>query len=72
MSSSPARRYVTASLHVDYLHPTPLGVPLHLRGSVVEVKGRKVIVDIELSASGEVTAKGRVIAVQVPENWRPE
>ena len=61
----PPFRYVTASLQVDYLKPTPLGVELEIRGQVVEIKGRKVISEITLSANGEVTARGKVVAVQI-------
>ncbi|NWF89034.1 MAG: PaaI family thioesterase [Ignavibacteriaceae bacterium] len=63
----PPFRFVTASLQVDYLKPTPLGVELELRGKIVEVKGRKVITEITLSANGQITARGKVIAVQMPE-----
>ena len=66
--SEPPFRFVTASLQVDYLRPTPLGVELELRGKVTELKGRKVISEITLSANGEITARGKVIAVQMPEN----
>jgi acyl-CoA thioesterase FadM len=59
---------LTASLHVDYLKPTPLGVPLEVRGQVREVKGRKVVVAATLSANGEVTARGEVVAIQVPQD----
>ena len=62
-----ALRFVTASLHVDYLRPTPMGVPLTLRGAVKELKGRKVTVAVTVSAEGEIVAKGEVIAVQMPE-----
>jgi acyl-coenzyme A thioesterase PaaI-like protein len=68
MDTEPAFRFVTASLHVDYLRPTPLGVPLVLRGRVKEIKGRKVVVETTLSAEGEVCAKGEVVTVQMPEN----
>jgi acyl-coenzyme A thioesterase PaaI-like protein len=64
----PAFRFVTASLQVDYLKPTPLGVELELRGKIIEVKGRKIITEITVLANGEVTARGKVIAVQMPEN----
>lgn len=64
----PAFRFVTALIQVDYLRPTPLGVELELRGKIVEVKGRKVITEITVSANGEVTARGKVVAVQMPEN----
>ena len=64
----PPFRFVTASLQVDYLKPTPLGVELELRGKILEQKGKKVISEITLSANGEITAKGKVVAVQMPEN----
>jgi acyl-coenzyme A thioesterase PaaI-like protein len=65
MGSEPTCRYVTASLHVDYLLPTPLGPELELRGQVVEIKGKKTIVDIQVYAEGKITAKGRVIAIRI-------
>lgn len=68
MDSLPALRYLTASLHVDYLKPTPLNEILELRGVVKEVKGRKVVVDINLSAKGIITAHGQVVALQVPDH----
>ena len=61
-----APKFVTAALHVDYLKPTPLG-PLDLRGVISEIKGRKVTVDVTLFASGVATAKGHVIAVEIPD-----
>jgi acyl-coenzyme A thioesterase PaaI-like protein len=64
-------RFVTASLKVDYLRPTPLGPELEIRGRVREVKGRKVVVECALSAHGEVCARGEVVAVQMPEALRP-
>lgn len=68
MDSEPPLRFLTASLHVDYLLPTPLGVPLEVRGRVKEIKGRKVVVQETLSANGQVTARGEVVAVQVPQD----
>ena len=65
--SEPPLRFVTASLHVDYLRPTPIEGPLHLRSQVKEVKGRKVVVHTTLSAGGETCARGEVVAVQIPE-----
>jgi acyl-CoA thioesterase FadM len=59
-------------LQVSYLAPTPLGVELELRGTPVEVKGKKVVVDITVSANGKVTAKGQVIAVRMPESMAPK
>jgi acyl-coenzyme A thioesterase PaaI-like protein len=69
MDTEPAVRFVTGSLHVDYLKPTPLGVPLHLGGRVIENKGRKVIVAVTVSANDVITARGQVVAVRVPDHW---
>jgi len=71
MDTEPPLRYLTASLHVDFLRPTPIGVPLEIRGKVKEIKGRKVVVDATLSAEGEVCARGQVVAVRIPEQMRP-
>jgi acyl-coenzyme A thioesterase PaaI-like protein len=68
LSSDPPLRFLTASLHVDYLRPTPLGVPLEVRGQVKEVKGRKVVISEWIVASGEVTVRGEVVAIQVPDS----
>jgi acyl-coenzyme A thioesterase PaaI-like protein len=71
MDTEPALRFVTASLHVDYLLPTPLGVPLEIRGRVKLIKGRKVVVESTLSAGGQICARGEVVAVQVPQHLTP-
>jgi len=67
MDSHPPLRFLTASLQVDYLRPTPLGVPLEVRARVEEVKGRKVTVTATVAASGALCARGRVVAVQMPD-----
>lgn len=68
MGTEPALRFVTASLHVDYLAPTPMDKELVLRGTIAEVKEKKVIVDITVSVEEKTCAKGRVIAVKMPDN----
>jgi len=68
MDTLPALRFVTASLLVEYLAPTPMGKELILRGTIVDVGQRKVIVEITLGAEGITYAKGRVIAVKMPES----
>lgn len=72
MDSEPALRYLTASLHVDYLKPTPLGCTLEVRGRVKEVKGRKVTIEEWIVANGETTVRGEVVAVQVPDEMVQE
>ena len=72
MDTEPPFRFVTASLKVDYLRPTPLGVPLELRGVVEEVRGRKVVVAVTVSAQEAQCARGSVVAVQMPEEMAPK
>jgi acyl-coenzyme A thioesterase PaaI-like protein len=69
MDTEPPFRFVTAALHVNYLRPTPLGVPLEIRARVTELKGRKVVMQATLSAEGQICAQGEVVAVQMPENF---
>jgi acyl-coenzyme A thioesterase PaaI-like protein len=68
MDTEPAFRFVTASLRVDYLRPTPIDATLQVRAQIKEIKGRKVVMSMTLSAKGEVCARGEVVAVQMPEN----
>jgi len=68
MDTEPALRFVTASLHVDYLLPTPLGIPLEVRSTVTVMKGRRVVVASRLIANGKVCVKGEVVAVQMRED----
>ncbi|MGA2331962.1 MAG: PaaI family thioesterase [Syntrophales bacterium] len=63
-------RFVSASLKVDYLKPTPMGPVLEIRGRVKEIKGRKVTVSVTLSAEGEIRARGEVVMVQLPETGK--
>jgi acyl-coenzyme A thioesterase PaaI-like protein len=67
MDTEPPFRFVTASLHVDYLRPTPIDATLEVRARVKEIKGRKVVMTLTLSAKGEMCARGQVVAVQMPE-----
>jgi acyl-coenzyme A thioesterase PaaI-like protein len=67
MDTDPPLRFLTASLHVDYLKPTPLGLTLEVRGEIKEIKGRKVVVAERILADGVVAVRGEVVAVQVPD-----
>jgi len=69
MDSLPPFRFVTGSLHVDFLKPTPIEGVLEIRGRVKEIKGRKVIVESTVSAKGVITARGEVVAVQMPDTF---
>ena len=60
-------RFVTASLQVDYLTPTPVGIEVELRARVEEIKKRKVSVSVTLSTEGTIHAKGQLVMVQIRE-----
>ena len=69
MDSLPALRFVTGSLFVSYLKPTPMGKELEIRGRVKEIKGRKVVVESSVIVDGVVTATGEVVSIQMPDNF---
>lgn len=64
-----APRFVTGSLKVNYLKPTPIEAELHLRGKIIEVNPRKIRTEIELWAHGELCVTGEVLAVLIPDNF---
>ena len=66
VGDAPAPRFVTASLQVDFLAPTPLGPQIELRAHVVEATARKSVVAVWIVAAGVTTATGRVVAVRIP------
>lgn len=68
--SDPPLRFVTASLKVDYLKPTPIDAPMRLRSKIREIKGRKVVVDTEVTVGGVLCARGEVVAVKIPDTMR--
>ena len=72
MGSAPALRFVTGALNVSFLAPTPQGVELELIGRFSEIKERKVVVDITLSANDVICAKAQVIAVLMPATMTPK
>src|SRR6185295_11173280 len=68
IGDGPTPRYVTASLKVEYLKPTPLGIELELRSHVLERSDRKAIVAVTITSEGTVTARGEVVAVRMPKS----
>ncbi len=67
MGSLPVMRFVTASLKVDYLKPTPIKCELQLKGRVKELKEKKAIITVKVIADGVLCAKGEVVAVKMPK-----
>ncbi|HUS94468.1 MAG TPA: PaaI family thioesterase [Patescibacteria group bacterium] len=69
MGTKPDFRYVTASLHVDYLRPTPIDAILHIAAKANEISGRKVVVSSSVIVDDVETARGLVTVVQMPAEW---
>ena len=65
-----APRFVTGNLNVKYLKPTPLNQALPIKGKLKEIKGRKVIVSIEVFSKGILTVLGEVTAILLPEGFK--
>lgn len=63
-------RFVTASLHLDFMKPTPQDVPLTAIGKVEEVHPKKWRVHTEVFAGEECVVKGEVVAVVMPKTFR--
>ncbi len=62
-------RFVTASLHVDFLRPTPQGVQLKAVGKVEEIHPKKFKVEIQVFANNLHVANGEVIAAVMSKSF---
>ena len=62
-------RFVTASLKVNFLKPTPQDVPLNAVGTITEIHPKKWKVDVEVFANDTVCATGEVVAVVMPSTF---
>ncbi len=49
--------------------PTPIAGAIEIRGRVTEIRGRKVTVETTVQVDGVVTARGEVLAVQMPDTF---
>lgn len=64
-----APRFVTASLQVDFMKPTPQEAPLKAVGEVEEIHPKKYKVKTKVYANEEVVAQGEVVAVVMPKTF---
>ncbi|NUM53399.1 MAG: PaaI family thioesterase [Candidatus Hydrogenedentes bacterium] len=62
--------YVTGGLNVSYLKPTPIDKPVMLRARIVDEKPKKTVLHCTLSSDGADCARGEVVAVRVPSEWK--
>lgn len=68
IGSRPLITYVTASLTVDYLKPTPLNdTTLELRARVTRTEGKKTFVECSVFAEGIETVRGKVLGIRIED-----
>ncbi len=63
--AEPLSAYVTGSLSVKYVRPTPVDRPVVLRARVKEMTERKTVVTCSLFSDGVECASGEVVAVKL-------
>lgn len=61
-----APSFVTGTLNLRFVAPTPMGPELILRSSIAERSAKKVVVEVEVRAADTLTVRGQVIAVRLP------
>ncbi|MGO0123124.1 PaaI family thioesterase [Desulfothermobacter acidiphilus] len=64
--AAPVPRFVTASLKIDFLKPTPISETLVVYGEIVSIGARKVIVHSSMYAGELLTARGEAVLVLIP------
>lgn len=61
-------RFITARLEVDFKKPTPMDEEITIEAQVEELGERKVILQMEMKAGGDLRAKAKMVAVAVKDN----
>jgi len=69
IGADPLIWYVTGSLKVDYLRPTPIDEEVVLRAKIEEVAGKKTNLTCSLVSLDKACALAEVTAVRVPSSW---
>lgn len=72
LDSQPEYRYATGTMTIKYLKPTSNDIPVELRATIKEIKGRKVVVDCRILSNGQLTALAEVIAIRVFDSSQVE
>lgn len=67
LGQEPLARCVTASLTVNYIRPTPMGVSLTLIGTLDRIEERKVYLNLAVTHGTERYCEGKMLAIRVKE-----
>jgi acyl-coenzyme A thioesterase PaaI-like protein len=68
----PYPRFVTASLTIDFLKPTPLA-PFRVEGRILEHQGRRIVVACTVGGGAHLlkTVEARITVVRIPDSGWP-
>lgn len=69
IGSKPLMLYLTGTIQVKLLRPTPLNRPVVLRARVKEKKGRKIVVTCSVYSGRNECARGEIVAIRLPEEF---
>lgn len=61
-------RFITARLEIDFKKPLPINEEITVLSKVEEIGERKVIVNMDMTAAGELRAQARMVAVGVKDH----
>ena len=68
IGSEPLITYVTASISINYLKPTPINdKELTLRAKIKKVDGKKTFVECSIFANGIETVRGEILGIQIED-----
>ena len=67
IGTKPFIPYVTGTIHVKLLQPTPIDEPVVLRAKIKEMKEKKIIVTCSLFSDEIERARGEIVAIRLPE-----
>ena len=66
--SPPTISYVTGTLTVRFLRPTPMDAPFELRARMTELHAKKALVHCTIHAGDAITTEGHVVAVRFAQD----
>ena len=63
--TKPEIKFMTRSLDVDYIHPSPLNTKLVLRAEVKKINGKEAVIRCSLFADDKECVQAQIIAERV-------
>lgn len=64
--------YVTGSLKVDYIAPSPIDQIIQVNARATSVLGKKTIIACEIWSGETLSGRAQVVCVRVPNDWHQQ